>query len=316
MNPLATRALLGDLRQLASVRRIVLDDGAERGVNAIACSTGGGLDYWLVADRALDIGPLWWRGQQLAWMAPQGFVHPGLIDAQADQGRGFERHICGLLASCGLDHVRQPKDTSPLHGRSAMLPARVLLAQEDWAAKTPLLRVCGELRQARLGHENLRMTRCIEAEIGGNKLTLHDEVCNDGGQAQAHDMLYHFNWGYPVVRPGAWVTLNGQKVADVGAMPQAGPPAPAQCLAAGDGRLTLHSPQDDGSLLRVHLSFDLPWLQIWRDLRANCGLLAIEPCASQRLDNGHSAPLPLLQPGESRHYHLELSFETVTKETS
>ena len=50
--------LVGDLRQVASVRRIVLDDGAERGVRALAFSTGDGLDFWVLTDRSLDIGPL------------------------------------------------------------------------------------------------------------------------------------------------------------------------------------------------------------------------------------------------------------------
>ena len=51
----ALRSLVGSLRQYASVRRIVLDDGGERGVRALAFTTGGGLDFWAMADRALDI---------------------------------------------------------------------------------------------------------------------------------------------------------------------------------------------------------------------------------------------------------------------
>ena len=34
------RAKVGDLRQFASVRRITLDDGVERGVRALAFSNG------------------------------------------------------------------------------------------------------------------------------------------------------------------------------------------------------------------------------------------------------------------------------------
>lgn len=36
------RPLAGALRQLAAVRRIVLDDGPERSLRALAFSTGGG----------------------------------------------------------------------------------------------------------------------------------------------------------------------------------------------------------------------------------------------------------------------------------
>jgi pimeloyl-ACP methyl ester carboxylesterase len=56
------RAFVGDLRQLASVRRIVLDDGPEAGVRALAFSTGGGLDFWVLTDRSFDLGPVWFRG--------------------------------------------------------------------------------------------------------------------------------------------------------------------------------------------------------------------------------------------------------------
>ncbi len=42
------RAKVGDLRQFASVRRITLDDGVEQGVRALAFSSGGGLDFWVL----------------------------------------------------------------------------------------------------------------------------------------------------------------------------------------------------------------------------------------------------------------------------
>ena len=87
------QSLAGDLRQLASVRRIVLDDGPERGVRALAFSTGGGLDFWVLVDRSLDIGPLWYRGVPVAWQSPSGFRSPYLHDAERDRGLGFNREL-------------------------------------------------------------------------------------------------------------------------------------------------------------------------------------------------------------------------------
>ncbi len=104
----ALRSLAGDLRQLASVRRITLDDGPERGVRALVFSTGGGLDFWALSDRSLDIGPLWFRGMPIAWQGPAGFVSPTLTNTQDDGGRGLERSFSGLLVTCGLDHIHKP----------------------------------------------------------------------------------------------------------------------------------------------------------------------------------------------------------------
>ncbi len=42
-------------------------------MRALAFSTGGGLDFWVMADRSLDIGPLWYRGSPVAWQSPSGF---------------------------------------------------------------------------------------------------------------------------------------------------------------------------------------------------------------------------------------------------
>ena len=90
MNPGTLRPKLGDLRQIASVREIVLDDGQERGVRALAFSTGGGLDFWVLADRSLDIGPLWYRGSPVAWQSPSGFRSPALHDPEGDGGQGLQ----------------------------------------------------------------------------------------------------------------------------------------------------------------------------------------------------------------------------------
>ena len=103
-------------RQLASVRGIVLDDGPERGTRALVFSTGGGLDFWLLTDRTMDIGPLWHRGVPLAWQHPAGFLAPGLHASHADGGTGIERTLSGLLVTCGLDNPRQPARGLPLHG--------------------------------------------------------------------------------------------------------------------------------------------------------------------------------------------------------
>jgi hypothetical protein len=176
------RPLVGDLRQLASVRRIVLDDGPERGVRALAFSTGGGLDFWVLSDRSLDIGPLWWRGVSLAWQSPAGFRSPALHDPEGEGGRGFNRSFSGFLVTGGLDHIRQPADDHPLHGRLPFTPARLLSYGEDWDAAEPVLFCDGEVIQARYGGEALRLRRRIEAPIGGGEIRIEDTVESLGAE--------------------------------------------------------------------------------------------------------------------------------------
>jgi len=80
--------LVGDLRQLASVRRFTLQEGAEEGVR--------GLAFWVLDGRGLDIATLSWRGLPCAWQGPGGLRHPGLHGREEEGGRGFARSFSGL----------------------------------------------------------------------------------------------------------------------------------------------------------------------------------------------------------------------------
>jgi hypothetical protein len=312
------RPLVGDLRQLASVRAMVLDEGSERGVRALAFSTGGGLDFWVLSDRSFDIGPLWYRGLPVGWQAPGGFRHPALGHVEHDGGTGINRLLSGLLTTCGLDHVRQARPGHPQHGRLPLTPARLLSSGEDWQAATPVLQAEAEVVQSRLGGECLRLHRRITAPIGGCEIRLTDTVTNDADHPQPHDILYHFNLGYPSIDTGSMVEMNGTQLFGPLRLADPAGTGDAHCHPVRDAsicRVTVRTPLANGASLCIDLEFGtttLPYLQLWRDLRPRCGLLAIEPCASRRIDGGGSADVPLLAPGESRHYDITLRFRETT----
>jgi hypothetical protein len=306
------RPRVGDLRQLASVRRIVLDDGPERGVRALAFSTGGGLDFWVLSDRSLDIGPLWWRGTPVAWQSPNGFRSPALHHSEAEGGRGVERSMSGFLVTCGLEHIRHPKDGHPLHGMLPFTPARVLEAGEDWEAGEPALYCEGEVTQARLNGERLRMLRRVEAPIGGNTLRIVDRVENIGAAAQAQAILYHCNIGFPFIDAGTSVWLGNACILGPLSGPTLDGTPGATCFKAGTGTATarLVTPSTAGEKT-LTMSFDastLPYLQVWSHPHPFTHVVGIEPCTSDRMPDNTSGPEPMLAPGESRTYRLMIAF--------
>ncbi len=289
--------LVATPRAVASLRRMVLADGPEAGLETIALSTGGGLDAWLLAGRCLDIGPLWWRGRQIGWMPPQGFLHPAFRRAEEEGGHGFARLFGGALVTCGLSHIRQPAGGQPLHGRLPFTPARVTLCRE----RAGMLEVEAEIVEARLGGPVLVLRRRIEAASGGARLRIADEVENTGPAPAPFAVLYHFNFGWPLVAPGLSVGLEGQALdvphapGDPAAHPMVG------CHPAGGGTARLVSPEG----VAVTLAFDpaaLPFLQLWHDLRPGVCVLALEPCSA-----GRDVPFPMLAPGERRSAWIELT---------
>lgn len=311
----ALRPLVGDLKQIASVRRIVLDDGTERGVRALAFSTGGGLDFWAISDRSLDIGMLSWRGVQLGWQSPAGFRSPALSHADADNGRGFSRAFSGFLVTCGLDHIRQSTDGAPMHGHLPHTPARVTAYGEDWS-NSPTLYCEGEIVQWRHGGEGFCLRRRIEAPVGGSTLRILDSVENIGPEPISPALLYHFNLGYPAIANGTVVQFDGAQVTGPIALPDSGHPSPATLhpSSSGDRSLCVIETPGDHEGYRISLRYDaraLPWLQLWRDLRPRVGVLSIEPCNIGRTSDGTNERAPMLAPGETVLFDLELSVETV-----
>ncbi|TCS59732.1 uncharacterized protein DUF4432 [Primorskyibacter sedentarius] len=298
---------VADLRQLASVRRITLDDGPERGVRALSFDTGGGLAFWVLADRSLDIGPLSFRGMPLAWQHPAGFIAPGLHDAQADGGTGIQRSLSGFLVTCGLDNARQPKDGLPLHGNLPMTPARVTAWGEDWDRPDPLLYVEGDVVTAHLRGACFRLHRRIEAPAGAASLTLIDRVENIGPEPAEMHVLYHTNFGFPMVDAGTTVTLDT---------------AP---LAAKDGESRCH-PTPGGATAEItrpacadwpgvsaEIHSDLSYFQVWRDARPRRNVLALEPSNCDRADDGTSGPGTRLEPGDSWQTRLTYTFSSASK---
>lgn len=303
--PSAFRSLVGDLRQVASVRRVTLMDGPEAGVEVLVFSTGGGLDFWVVPGRMLDIAVLSWRGSQIAWQSPAGMRPVEISDGGL---RAFERGFGGFLNTCGFDHIRQPAKGLPLHGSAPFTPARLTACGENWEGEAPVLYCEGVATCWRHGGYGYRLRRRIEAPIGGATIRIRDTVEVIGPDPAPVLALYHFNLGYPVVAGGTEVLLDGERVAGPLSSPQE-----AKAKAA-----TLHKPTDSwadcqvaspnlGLTIRFRWRTDtLPWLQLWRDLRPNSGVLSIEPCSVGRLPDGANELSPYLGLGEVSSFVLDI----------
>jgi hypothetical protein len=209
--------MAGDLSAAGGVRAVVLDDGAERGIRALEFRTGGGLSFDILVDRAMDIGAAEYRGVGVGWRSATGFRHPGLHEYRDEDGLSWLRSFSGLSLTGGLDHTlfAAEVDSSTyhyphrgpiwngLHGRVANTPARLTGYGEQWDGERCVLWAEGEIRQAAIFAEHLRLTRRIEADLGGSEIRLTDTVRNAGFDDTPHMFLYHINVGWPLLEEGA-----------------------------------------------------------------------------------------------------------------
>jgi hypothetical protein len=305
LNARDLKPLVGDLRQFASVRSVVLEDGVERGLRALLFSTGGGLEFMVLADRAMDIGTMSFRGVPLAWQSPAGFRSTAAGAAESDDRRGFNRSFSGLLVTCGLEHVRQPFGSSPLHGRLPGTPARLLAHGEDWDRS--VLFCEGETVQSAYGRESFILRRRIEVPIGGSSITISDEVENIGPEPWPHEILYHLNFGYPAVHDGAALKRDDAIVWDRLKLADAEARSDVVCFAAKAGEAAATLDGGQVSVTVTQAADTLPYQQFWRDLRPHVGVLAIEPCSTPHPSLAPDGQKPILAPGEKRRYRVTIT---------
>ncbi len=209
----------GDLSALGGVRSVVLGDGLERGVRVLEFKTAAGLRFDVLVDRAMDLGATELSGVSIAWASRTGVRHPMLFEHADERGLSFLRSMTGLLVTGGLDHTLFGDDVDAshyhypprptlrhgLHGRVANLPARLLGYGEAWQGDRCVLYAEGEVRQAAMFAEHLRLRRRIEVDLDGTEIRVEDTVRNHGFDPTPHMFLYHINLGWPFLGAGTRV---------------------------------------------------------------------------------------------------------------
>ena len=197
-------AQVGDLAQIAGVERFTFTEGAADGVRAARVRTGSGLDFTVLFGRGMDIGAATYKGIPFAWQSATGTAHAHDLDQGDPSGRGWLRSFHGgLLTGCGLSNAGAANSDNgePLgiHGFLSHIPANETTAGVTWNGDDAVITVRGTMREARVFGENLSLERVITAKVGDSALTITDTVTNEGFAAVPLMLLYHLNFGFPLV---------------------------------------------------------------------------------------------------------------------
>lgn len=326
-------ARVGRIEQIGGVRRLKWAEGAEDGVIHYQVRTGAGLSYYVAPSRGLDISLAEFGGVPLSWQSPNGDVHPAYYDAHGAEW--LRTATGGLLMTCGLDYVGAPEvdqgQAYGLHGRAHHLPARHVSSSGNWVDDDYEVRISGDIEQTAIFGENLRLSRSIFSRLGENRLEIDDVVQNVGFSPSPHMILYHFNFGFPLLSEATEITFPSRKVIprDEGT-PVSGFNSWEAPQAGYQERVYYHVdlesdhvsarvfnprfPVSDGDTvaLSVTLSWStkqLPKLIEWKMPGAGTHVLGIEPAncyVEGRSKEREAGTLLTLQPGESRTYQLSL----------
>ena len=320
---------VGQISQIAGARASELSSGLAKGVAAIDVKTGTGFEFTALPGRALDIAWASYNGAPLSYIAKCGVV--GAAHFVENGAEGFLRNFfAGLLTTAGLSNIGPPcqdgDESFGLHGRVSNIPAEDVCISQGWQGDDYKIRLAGTVRQARTFGECLVLHREITTQLGANALVVRDVVENAGFRSEPMMLLYHCNFGYPLVSADSRIYTSGgsvepreptpvQAVADHHRLgePQAG--YVEQCfyhdLTARDGRAfaaIFNERLGVGGYVRYRVE-TLPEFVQWKMLGGQEYVVGLEP-STHRLDRraelirqGQIRPLGV---GERRTFEVEI----------
>ena len=224
-------------------------------------------------------------------------------------------------------HAELATESYGLHGRVGTIPARLAGYGTRWEDDRCTFWAEGEVSQVAFYGERLVLRRRIEADLGGTRIRIRDEVENVGFMPWTHMQLYHCNIGWPIVDEGAELLLPATTVREIhddppGEYRRVGAPERGGVervyehdLAAGaDGGVSvavLNRARRLGFVQRFRRD-QLPIHNLWRMPAEGFYALGLEPATNRdagRWDARARAELIMLDPGEIRRY--DLGFEVI-----
>jgi hypothetical protein len=328
-----------------SVRRQRLHGGKQEGVDLIVIDNGR-LQITIVPTRGMGILQVVMGDLRLGWESPvREVVHPKYVNLEARGGLGWLEGFNEWLARCGLEWAGHPgpdrfvnnvgeqaEMSLTLHGKVANIPAsevEVIVEREP----RPRIRVRGRVDERAFYGPKLELWTEVWTEPGSTTFRIEDALANRGAFEQEFQLLYHVNYGRPLLGPGARFSaalgrvtpFNAHAAKDVaGYADYAGPMRGfieqvynLHPLADGDGRamLMLRNAAGDRGVSMGFAVAELPYVTLWKNLTAieEGYVTGLEPGTgfpyTRRLER-EAGRVPKLKPGETRRFGIDIGVHT------
>jgi Domain of unknown function (DUF4432) len=289
-----------------------LHGGKQEGVRLITLDNGK-LKIMLIPTRGMGILNVIMGDVKLGWNSPVSeIVHPRHINLNLRGGLGWLEGFNEWLARCGLENTGQAgqdeiinnvgdKQTVDLtlHGKIANIPASDV---EVIVEKKPPHRITirGIVHEKMLFGPKLELFTEVSTEPGSDTFRIEDTVINRGSQPQEYQILYHYNFGKPLLGGGAKLHVPVERVTPYNANAArdvktwstfAGPKSGyveqvylMRPLADKNGRVNvlMHDAKAERGVALQYAKTELPYLTLWKNTGANEDgyVIGIEPGVS------------------------------------
>ncbi len=314
MNP-----YIGHESQLYGIEEHRLVGGKGDGMRLLMVNNGKGLELTVSADRACDISRLRYKGVNMSYFSPCGYVAPAYYDAK--DSNWLKSFTAGFLTTCGLEGVGSPcvdgGEEVPLHGSIANIPAEHVY----WYEEEDALVIKATVRDEVIFGRKLRFFRELRVSLNENQFVIRDTIENTGDATQPFEILYHMNMGYPLLDEDSIIEIpavsvvprNEHAAEDIEnclevIKPQAG--YVERCYYhkfEGQGKASIYQPKLGQGLEILFDATQLDGFTQWKMMGVRDYVMGLE-CANCYPDGRdvmrQNGMLKFLAPGESKTYEV------------
>jgi peroxiredoxin len=327
------------------VKKYVLHGGRQEGVEVIEVNNGK-LSFNVVPTRGMSIQQVLMGDLRLGWDSPvKGLVHPKFINLNTRQGLGWLEGFNEWMVRCGLEFFGAPgtdefvdntgnKATMDLtlHGKICNTPASIVEIIIEREAPYRIT-IRGRVDETLLHGPKLEILTQVSTVPGTRALQISDKVTNRSAIEQEFGILYHGNYGPPLMEKGArffgpvrQVTpINEHAAKDVSnyalyRAAKAGFPEQVYCLQLWADqndrtKVMLRNAAGDKAVSMAYSVKELPFFTLWKNPVANEDgyVTGLEPGTGfprNRSIERKFGRVPKLAPHQSRSFTIDFALHT------
>lgn len=321
---LDSAGLFATMRPRASVKESLGIPGTGSAERLLTARLFDSLEFEVLPGRGFDIGDAWYRGIPISWFSP---IADTRALATPTGNEWLTRFNGGLVTTCGFATIGSAANGQGLHGNASHLAADEVSWQVTEDGSIQLNAV---IESVAIFGPSFRVRRSYHASTsadGISRLVIADDVSNIGPEAAPLSMLYHINFGAPLVAPGTSVIIDSHEVTAAAAHDEvpdwSALPHPVEHIteavfehkrvasnAEGLARATILSSTHDLAATVEWTSATLPRLHQWVFPTRGRWALGIEPATAPLFGadrDGDNAGAPVLQPGQSQSHEVRIS---------
>jgi hypothetical protein len=328
-----------------SVHKRTLIGGKQQGVELITIDNGV-LQIDLVPTRGMSIYEVRSGETRLGWDSPvEGLINPAYIDLESRGGLGWLEGFSEWMVRCGLEFAGHPGldeftnntgDTATLdltlHGKIGNIPASTVEVIVD-PEPPHRIRVRGTVYEKFFYGPKLKLVAEVSVIPGEAGFQIDDRVTNLGESEQEFQLIYHANFGTPLLGEGTTVHIPAKTVAPMNE--HAGKSIDQYATYAGPTKgfieqvylvepyadaqrhslaVLKNAAGDQAASMRWSVE-QLPYLTIWKNTAGEKDgyVTGIEPATGypyNRKVERSAGRVPKLQPGQTRRFTLDIALHT------